>query len=238
MAKKARDPQTDGPDTDDTTDGDPTAARVADLERGIRELEVVHEEMRAVITERGGVVPLDVTGHDGRPVPFRAKLREVESELSRRRMMLAAAHRGHVDKPRDGETFYVTAIPRPGAKQRGRRGLRFEHGVRRKVVVVEQSDVEVARMVQNGESVVSPDGMLEILSDPDLLATQSATDDTAAAIRNERDSAIAERDSARAELAALKAAARRNAPESTDGSPARLKAAAKAGQDAKEPDKG
>jgi hypothetical protein len=209
----------------------------AQRDRRIAELEEQHAHFRAAITERGGLVPLDA----------RMPLARLEAELRLERLAKAAAAKGHPDVPNPGDVYYVTALPRPGAKSRGRRNLRFEHGVRRKVEVVDGPDADIERRILAGESIASAEGMLEILGDDDLIATRTeggaGADELRArneVLEGELEATRKRASDAEAALAAMKAAARRDAPDPNDGSPGRLKAAAKAADKAKdkEPDKG
>lgn len=153
---------------------------------------------------------------------------------AKERARIAAANRaaGHAE-PKPGDRLYVSLALRD-IKSRSRAGVTFEEGKRTEVLVVDVEDTETARADlaarhKAGDKVASVAGAELILADTGLNVRPISADDVdAGELRAQLARMTAERDQARQDYQRAIAEARRAAPESTDGSPSKLRAADKA----------
>lgn len=153
---------------------------------------------------------------------------------ARERARVAAANRaaGHAE-PKPGDKLYVSLALRD-IKSRSRAGVTFSEGKRTEVVVVDVEDTDAARAELaarhiKGDKVVSVAGAELILADTGLNVRPVSVDDADASdLRAQLARVTAERDQAKLDYQRAVSEARRNAPESTDGSPSKLRAADKA----------
>ncbi len=151
----------------------------------------------------------------------------------RARAKLAASNRAkNIRAPKVGDTLFVA--PARGIKARGRAGLRFTEDARTRVLVVKDGEeLEPAKPGEPVRVVTTVNGAEQILGDDSLVVFQSAADaGKEAELRSELTAREREIKLMGEELARLRADARRNAKDSDDGSPARLKAAAAAAEKA------
>lgn len=168
------------------------------------------------------------------PTPFeleqeRHAITTQQNELRERlRLREANEAKGHAE-PKPGDKLHVQLDG--SVTRRGRAGIRFERGARVELEVIDGTEEDVAAKQRAGAAVVSvlgaerifEDTALHVFSAPmspdeveDLRAAKAAVEEELRVTRAERD-----------ELTAKVRAARMSAPDSPDGRPTRLAAAAK-----------
>lgn len=139
---------------------------------------------------------------------------------------------GHPE-PKPGDKLYVHLALRD-TKKRSRAGVTFEENTRTEVLVVDVPDTDFGRLSLEkrhlaGDKVVSVAGAEMILADTGLnVRPVSADEIDASELRKQLAQVTAERDRAKEDYAREVARARRDAPESNDGRPSKLRAADKA----------
>lgn len=169
------------------------------------------------------------------PTPFELEQRRHQitlaqnDERERRRLRKANQANGH-DEPTPGTVLHVQLDG--SVTRRNRAGIRFERNTRVPVLVVEGDEFEIAARRGRGEMVVSVQGAEQIYADTALhVFGQASSDADVDTLRSQKDTLEEELRVMRSENDALNArikAARLAAPESTDGRPTRLRAAAAA----------
>lgn len=169
--------------------------------------------------------------------------RLVTKENDRRERLRRARdnrRRGH-EEPREGAVMFVSLDRTIEARRRA--GVRFERGHRAKVLVIDASDADIAKILESGnlpegaDGVVNIDGAEQILADDALVVHQSAAGaEDALQLRRENEALATEAARLREEIASLRSA-RMGAGPSTHGEPSRLNAAREAAAKASKADK-
>jgi len=153
--------------------------------------------------------------------------RILSENLARSRARLARDNRkAGQPEPRAGMVMHVRVAN--GLKRRTRGGLKFSGATSIPVEVTELDDFDVAERQRAGKNVVNVAGAEAILADDALIVRpDSHGGEDVAAERARADAAEKELSELKSELAKLRAA-RQAAPESSEGRPTRLQAAARA----------
>jgi hypothetical protein len=201
--------------------------------------------LQQLVAAPGGVealrqlfAPAAATGMPAHPDDLRKAHEKIWNDLQARHLVhLAAKNRakGHPD-PQVGDTFYAWLTKPVRGGVRTREGINFEVGKTIKLAVVDDADLAEARA--GGVNAVTVAGMERVFDDDTLVVNRDPLAIAADELAAERDrAAAAEAKAADLEkrIAELQAAARQTATDPGDGSPGRLKAAAKARAEAEEP---
>jgi hypothetical protein len=189
------------------------------------------ELLRQLLVGSGPSAP--VVGMPIHPDDIRAAHARITADLdSRHKRHIADTNRskGH-PAPEVGQTYYAWLAKQVRSGVRTREGIDFAPGQNVKIEVVADDEASAKARRLAGESVVTVDGMERIFEDDTLVINRDpralVSEDLAAA-QAAIDAAEARAAAAERRVAELESEARRNAPDPGDGSPGRLKAAAKA----------
>lgn len=165
-----------------------------------------------------------------------------DNRIRERIMIFRRLAARNIDEPKIGDVMHVRLDRSVSSLGRNRAGVRFERDAKTTVVVVDATDDEIAlarggqpstndtilKAKVGGHWYVNTFGAAQILEDMALHVNSVANEVEAAELRDENARLASELAIAREQIAAAERASRRAAPESADGRPTRIPAAAKA----------